>query len=179
MQGGVDDEYPVGPEDPSGRATCEHAECPWATLLPRSESDEPTVAPGRRRWERHKICVLIALYDERTRVPIRVTASDLSGSGCYVETLAPIGTGLGAEVWIGAEKVMTRALVRTSDPRVGMGIEFVGLNTEDQRRFQAYLHASDPFRCSIEHPKTQGQNREPSAQPPWGNLPSSKNWLMA
>ena len=78
-------------------------ECAWATLLPRSESDEPTVAPGRRRWERHKICVLIALYDERTRVPIRVTASDLSGSGCYVETLAPfpIGTGLGAEVWMG------------------------------------------------------------------------------
>jgi hypothetical protein len=128
-------------------------ECPWATLLPRSELHEPTVAPSRRRWERHKISVLIALYDERTRVPIRVTASDLSGSGCYVETLSPfpIGTGLGAEVWIGAEKVMTRALVRTSDPRGGMGIEFVGLNTEDQRRFQAYLNASDPLRCSIEH----------------------------
>ena len=45
---------------------------------------------------------------------------------------------------------MTRALVRTSDPRVGMGIEFVGLKTEDQRRFQAYLEAMDPFGCSIE-----------------------------
>jgi len=136
-------------------------ECPWATLLPRSEVDEPTVAPGRRRWERHKISVLIALYDERTRVPIRVTATDLSGSGCYVETLSPfpIGTGLGAEVWIGAEKVMTRALVRTSDPRVGMGIELVGLKTEDQRRFQAYLHASDPFRCSIERQNSGAKSR--------------------
>ena len=74
-------------------------ECPWTALLPRSEVDAPTVAPGRRRWERHKITILIALYDERTRVPIRVTASDLSGSGCYVETLSPfpIGTGLGAQ----------------------------------------------------------------------------------
>jgi PilZ domain len=160
MQRGVDDEYPVGPEDPSGRATCEHAKIPLATLLPRSELDEPTVAPGRRRWERHKISLLIALYDEPKRIPIRVTASDLSGSGCYVETLSPFPIGtVGAEVWIGAEKVKTRALVRTSDPRVGMGTEFVGLNTEDQRRFQAYLHASDPFRCSIEHQNSRAKSR--------------------
>jgi PilZ domain len=126
-------------------------ECPWTASLPRIAA--PIVVPGRRRWERHKITVLIALYDERTRVPIRITATDVSGSGCYVETLSPfpIGTGLGAELWIGPEKVMTRALVRTSDPRVGMGIEFVGLKTDDQQRFQAYLHAKDPFGCSIEH----------------------------
>jgi len=127
-------------------------ECPWTALLPRSEGGVPMVAPGRRRWERHKITILIALYDERTSVPIRVTATDISGSGCYVETLSPfpIGTGLGAELWIGSEKVMTRALVRTSDPRVGMGIEFVGLKSEDQRRFQAYLQAKDPYGCSID-----------------------------
>ena len=126
-------------------------ECPWAPLLPKQ--DVPIMAPGRRRWERHKITILIALYDERTQAPIRITATDVSGSGCYVETLSPFptGSGLGAELWIGPEKVMTRALVRTSDPRVGMGIEFVGLKTEDQQRFQAYLHAKDPFGCSIEH----------------------------
>lgn len=136
-------------------------ECPWAALLPTSELDTPNVAPGRRRWERHKITLLIALYDESTPVPIRVMASDLSGSGCYVETLSPfpIGTGLGAEVWIGPEKVMTRALVRTSDPRIGMGIEFVGLRTEDQRRFQAYLNAKNPFRCSIEHQSSGPRSR--------------------
>ncbi|SRR6266567_5776231 len=128
-------------------------ECPWIAWLPKTDPDAPTAAPGRRRWDRHKITILVALYDERTSVPIRVTATDISGSGCYVETLSPfpIGTGLGAELWIGPEKVMTRAWVRTSDPRVGMGIEFVGLKTEDQRRFQAYLQAKDPFGCSIEH----------------------------
>ena len=136
-------------------------ECPWATLLPRSELDEPTVAPGRRRWERHKISVLIALYDERTRVPIRVTATDLSGRGCYVETLSPfpIGTGLGAEVWIGAEKVMTRALVRTSDPRVGMGIEFVGLKKETSAAFRLISTLAILFAAQL-RTKTQGQNRE-------------------
>jgi hypothetical protein len=132
-------------------------ECPWAPLLPKQ--DVPLVAPGRRRWERHKITILLALYDERTRAPIRITATDVSGSGCYVETLSPfpIGSGLGAELWIGPEKVTTRAVVRTSDPRVGMGIEFVGLKTEVQQRFQAYLHAKDPVGCSIEHQSKHGR----------------------
>lgn len=126
-------------------------ECPWIAFLPKTNSREPTAVPGRRRWARHKIAFSITLHDEQT--PLRITATDISGSGCYIEMLSPfpIGTGLGAELWIGAERVTTRALVRTCDPRVGMGIEFVGLNTEDQRRFQDYLGAIDPFNCSIGH----------------------------
>ena len=126
-------------------------ECPWINFLPKTNEQEPRAALGRRRWARHKIAFPITLHDERT--PLRITATDISGSGCYVEMLSPfpIGTGLGAELWIGAKRVTTRALVRTCDPRVGMGIEFVGLNTEDQRRFQEYLLAIDPFNCTIEH----------------------------
>ena len=72
-----------------------------------------------------------------------------------VEMLSPfpIGTSLDAEWWIGAERVTTRTLVRSCDPRVGMGIEFVGLGTENQRRFQDHLQAIDPFNRSIEHQK--------------------------
>ena len=133
-------------------------ECPWTDSLPKSEVATPIVAPGCRRWERHKITMLIALYDERTLVPIRVSATDISGSGCYVETLSPspIGAGFKAELRIGLERVMTRALVRSSDPRVGMGIEFVGLKQEDQQRLQDYLCAKDPFGCSIERQKPKG-----------------------
>ena len=128
------------------------SDCPWVTFLIKANKPEPTTAPGRRRWARHKIAFPITLYDERN--PIRVTATDISGSGCYVEMLSPfpIGTGLGAEIWIGLERMATRALVRSCDPRVGMGIEFVGLNAEEQRRFQDHLQAIDPFNSSIEHP---------------------------
>lgn len=138
-------------------------ECPWIALLPKTDPDAPTGLPGRRRWDRHKIAVLIALYDERTPTPIRVTATDISGSGCYVETLSPfpIGTGLGVELWMGPERVTTRALVRTSDPRVGMGIEFVGLKAQDQRRFQDYLQMMDPYSCSIERQSSKS-TRAPS-----------------
>ena len=128
-------------------------ECPWIALLPNTDRVGPTIAPGRRRWNRHKIAIPITLQDERTPIPMRVTATDVSGSGCYVETLSPspIGDRLSAELWIGEERVTTLSMVRTSDPRVGMGIEFVGLKTEDQRRFQEYLQAMYPFSCSIEH----------------------------
>jgi len=126
-------------------------ECPWNAFLPKTNQDAQMLAPGRRRWTRHKIDFAIALLDERTL--LRLTATDISGSGCYVEMLSPfpIGTALDAELWIGAEKVTTRALVRTCDPRVGMGIEFVGLKTEDQKRLQDYLQAINPFSCSIEY----------------------------
>ena len=136
-------------------------ECPWIPFLPKTNPDAATVARGRRRWARHKVAFPITLHDEQTLV--RVTATDVSGSGCYVEMLSPfpIGTGLGAELWIGTEKVMTRALVRTCDPRVGMGIEFVGLKTEDQGRFQNHLQAIYPFSCSIEV-KNPGSRRAPS-----------------
>jgi hypothetical protein len=134
-------------------------ECPWVALLPKTVSDGPTAAPGRRRWSRHKIELSITLHNERTPIPIRVTATDVSGSGCYVETLSPfpIGARLDAELWIGAERITALAMVRTCDPRVGMGIEFVGLKTEDQRRFQEYLQAKYPFSCSIEHQSPQSR----------------------
>ena len=137
-------------------------ECPWIALLPKNDRDAPVAASGRRRWDRHKIAILIALYDERTPTPIRVTATDISGCGCYIETLSPfpIGASVDAELWIGVERVTTRALVRTSDPRVGMGIEFVSLKTEDQQRFQDHLQARDPFGCSIEH-QSQRSRRAP------------------
>jgi hypothetical protein len=48
------------------------------------------------------------------------------------------------------EKLTTRTLVRTCDPQVGMGIEFVGLKQDEQQRFQEYLRAMDPYACSIE-----------------------------
>jgi len=136
-------------------------ECPWIAFLPKTNRLEPTAAPGRRRWARHKITFPITLHDERT--PVRVTATDISGRGCYVEMLSPfpIGTGLDAELWMGAERVKTRALVRTCDPRVGMGIEFVGLKIEDQRRFQDHLRAAYPFSCSIEYQNPSSQ-RVPS-----------------
>jgi PilZ domain len=125
-------------------------ECPWMVELPKPE--DATSPQNQRRWERHKISVVIALHDEQATTPMRITATDVSASGCYVETMSPlsIGTSLMVDLWIAAEKLTTRSFVRTSDPGVGMGIEFIGLNLADRKRFQEYLKALNPWGCSIE-----------------------------
>lgn len=128
-------------------------ECPWASLLPKEEGTVSAFAKAQRRWERHKVSLGITLHHDRSPVPLRVTATDLSARGCYVETLSPfqIGTALTAEWFFGTQKVTTRTFVRSCDPQVGMGMEFMGLNPEQQQQFQQYLRAMNPFACSIEH----------------------------
>jgi hypothetical protein len=86
---------------------------------------------------------------------MRVSATDISASGCYVETIAPLSVGTSPQVdfWIVSEKITTRCIVRTSDPAVGMGIEFLGLTLEERQRFQAYLEAVDPWSSSIAPPR--------------------------
>ena len=127
-------------------------DCPWSSLLPKSEASTFAVTKAQRRWERHKISLGITLHHDRSPVPLHVTATDLSARGCYVETLSPfqIGTALTAEWAFGAQSITTRTFVRSCDPQVGMGIEFMGLNSEQQQHFQKYLRAMNPFACSIE-----------------------------
>jgi hypothetical protein len=69
---------------------------------------------------------------------MQTNASDISGRGCYVESQAPLplGTPLTIIFWIESDKIITPAVVRTSDPGVGMGIEFIGLSPQNQVRVQ-------------------------------------------
>jgi hypothetical protein len=131
-----------------GLQLLEGQECPWQEILNR-----PSLAPApsaggsnRRRRARHKINFNLELRDERTNVPLRVNATDISGNGCYIETIMPmpVGTALKADFWIEEEHVNTSAIVRTCDPGVGMGIEFLTLTPDLQDRFQALLEKLDP-----------------------------------
>src|SRR6266852_4167763 len=121
-------------------------ECPWRAELSTTESPLPVPAVNRRKWARHKISFPIEVRDERVNTPMRVNATDVSGNGCYVETILPIpiGPALKIEFWMDSEKISTGAIVRTCDPGVGMGIEFTGLTEESKNRFQDHLDKIDP-----------------------------------
>jgi hypothetical protein len=54
----------------------------------------------------------------------------------------PLGTPLSITFWIDSEKIVTGGMVRSSDPGVGMGIEFTGLDEETKERLHAYLEKS-------------------------------------
>ena len=75
-----------------------------------------------------------------------MTATDISGNGCYVESMLPYppGTNLKAQLLMGSERLTTSAVVRTCDLGLGMGIEFMTLTTEQQDEFQRYLQRLNP-----------------------------------
>jgi hypothetical protein len=130
-------------------------ECPWKDYLPldgatlsfgSSNTSSKNSSSNRRRWHRHKISLPLELRDERVNAPNRINATDVSGNGCYVESMLPLplGTVLRVDFWLDSEHIKITAVVRTCDPGVGNGIEFTGMPAETKERLQAYLEAIDP-----------------------------------
>jgi hypothetical protein len=133
-------------------------ECPWLAMLPSEVRTAPAVRPpdNRRKFLRHRISFPLELRDERVNTPMRVNATDVSGNGCYVETIMPltVATSLKVDFWIDQEHISSSAIVRTRDPGVGMGIEFTGLTEDTKRRLQAHLDVLDPG-MSVGHTPNQ------------------------
>jgi hypothetical protein len=121
-------------------------ECPWKTYLPIQGATVSVLPSNRRRWPRHKISFPLELRDERINTPMRISATDVSGNGCYVETIMPlpIGTTLSVDFYLDDQHVKISAVIRTCDPGVGNGIEFTGMSLEGKQQFQAYLDGIDP-----------------------------------
>jgi PilZ domain len=127
-------------------------DCPWKSELKPEQLTGPAPEPNnRRRFARHRISFPLELRDERVKTPMRVNATDVSGNGCYVESILPlaVGTTLRVEFWMGEEKISTSAVVRTSDPGVGNGVEFTGLPADTKQRLQAHLDKVDPLRANV------------------------------
>jgi len=126
-------------------------DCPWKSELTPEQLAPPPEPNNRRRFARHRISFPLELRDERVKTPMRVNATDVSGNGCYVETILPLqlGTTLRVEFWIEEEKISTSAVVRTSDPGVGNGVEFTGLTPDSKQRLQNYLDKVDPQRANV------------------------------
>jgi PilZ domain len=132
-------------------------ECPWKGYLPLDGATVTIADSNRRRWRRHKkISIPLELRAEHAKAPIRINASDVSGNGCYVEGMVPfpLGTVLRIDFWLDSEHISITAVVRTSDPGVGNGIEFTGMPAGMKKRMQAYLDAIDP-QLGVSNPKAE------------------------
>jgi hypothetical protein len=102
--------------------------------------------PGdeRRASTRLKIAVPIELYTEESASPIRGATSDLSLSGCYIETIFPfpVGTRLEMKLQLETTLVVTATVV-TSDPQVGNGIRFNRMLPEDFEELRGFLEKAE------------------------------------
>src|SRR5260221_8724584 len=96
-------------------------ECPWKSFLPLDGATVTISPSNRRRFHRHKISLPLELRDERVNAPIRISATDVSGNGCYVESMLPLPLGavLRVDFWLESEHVNITAVVRPCRPAGG------------------------------------------------------------
>jgi hypothetical protein len=118
---------------------------PWTDMATSGEHPTAT-GKNKRRFQRHKVLFPIEIsFEDSRRSHLQTSATDIGGRGCYVETLLPLqlGTKVIVTFWVEEEKVQTTGIVRTSDPGVGMGIEFTTLDNVVQEWLQAHLDKMD------------------------------------
>jgi len=98
----------------------------------------------RRHSPRIKLNVPVEIYTEGSTSPIRGATSDLSLTGCYIETIFPYPIGTNLELKLQLEDtVLLLATVVTSDPQVGNGIRFTRTLPEDIELLRAFLAAAE------------------------------------
>jgi PilZ domain len=111
-----------------------------ASPIPRT----PPTARDERKFARQSIPFPIEIRGcGDVRLHLRTHAADITGNGCYVETIQPLpkGTKLSIGFSLSSELLLTTAIVRTSTGGVGMGIEFTGIDDETQKRLQQHLES--------------------------------------
>jgi CheY-like chemotaxis protein len=105
---------------------------PTPKTLPREP--RPALTPvaiasaGNRRGEQRMPCALGAeVYRLGSTVPNRVSLSDISEGGCYVEMPSPMSGKPGVEILVRTAdtKLRVRGQVITSHPGFGMGVRFL------------------------------------------------------
>jgi PilZ domain len=125
----------------------EHQQSPWGDLtLPQARAANAHRGQNKRKFLRHKVLFPIEIgFPDARRAHMQTNATDIGGRGCYVETLLPlsIGTEVVIIFWMDSEKTTTTGTVRASDPGVGMGIEFITLDTSVQQRLQEFVEKMD------------------------------------
>lgn len=97
----------------------------------------------RRRYPRHSVKVQIELREEGKDVPMRMSTTDLSRGGCYVELMMtmPVGTYVNAALWLNNCSIRVRGRVVTRHPQFGNGIMFLEFENHGEDVLAQYLDA--------------------------------------
>ncbi len=124
----------------AGVQILEGQKSPWQELARTGTQLSP--GKNKRRFVRHRVSFPIKIgFEDNRRTHLQTNATDISGRGCYVDTLQPLplGTKVNVTFWMDSEKIHTDGVVRASDPNVGMGIEFTELENQVQEKLQQYI----------------------------------------
>jgi hypothetical protein len=95
----------------------------------------------RRQHERHAFSATAEVVDMATGARLSTRAADLNKGGCYLDMLSPLPIGSKVRIRItsdGAELNCT-AVVRDSQPGMGMGVAFAELNDAQKAIIDSWI----------------------------------------
>ncbi len=80
---------------------------------------------------------------EGARLPVWGQLSDISVSGCYIETTTPLSRHIRTQITLkaGGQVILAKATVRTSHPAVGMGLSFTHMSMVDRDRLENLIRS--------------------------------------
>ena len=99
--------------------------------------------PDRRRHPRHGCQLPVEIRLVTSSFPIQGETTDVSLGGCYIATMfpLPVGTNVDFRIWVGSTRIACKAAIKTSDPGVGNGIEFLDLDELSRSILFQYLNS--------------------------------------
>jgi hypothetical protein len=95
----------------------------------------------RRQHKRHAFSAAAEVVDLVSGARLSTRAADLNQMGCYLDSINPLPTGSNVRVrirWDGAELICT-AVVRDSQPGMGMGVAFADLDDAKKAIIQNWI----------------------------------------
>jgi hypothetical protein len=105
-----------------------------------------TTVEERRRMKRHAFSATTEVADVASGARLTTRAADLSVQGCYLDSLNPFAIGSKIQVrisWGGAE-LKCAAVVRDSQPGMGMGVSFTDLDDARRALIEQWIEKLDP-----------------------------------
>jgi len=113
----------------------------WQLDLPPETESDPQERGAERRQERRFEASLPVEVKPAHGTPIRAEISDISLSGCYVNTLFPAAVDSFVHIvfWIADQKLSVKGRVRTCVLGVGCGIEFIDVSAEAKKLLAEYF----------------------------------------
>ena len=108
------------------------------------------VMADRRDFPRYALTLVAHVSEPGNSTVIIARSSDVSRSGCYVDTLNPLppGTQINIQLRSGEDVFETLARVVCVCPGLGMGVNWATDVPDQQQRFALDRHGSAAAECS-------------------------------
>jgi PilZ domain len=99
------------------------------------------VMTDRRAAPRYSLILLAEVTDRLSSAKFTARTSDVSRTGCYLDTLNPLPRGTQVQLRLRNQKELFEcgAIVRYVSPGLGMGVQFEEIPTEQLERLDRWL----------------------------------------